>query len=58
MNRVDPDEYFREKLNRLSIRNYMDLMRRYVFKAAREDVDMNEFDKEIDKLLEKNKNDN
>lgn len=53
------DKYFREKLNRLSKLNmssYEDLMRRYVIKAASlGSVDMNEFDRDINELLEQEK---
>lgn len=53
------DKYFREKLDRLSKLNmssYNDLMNRYVIKAASGgSVDMNEFDRDIDELLKEDK---
>ena len=56
----EQDKYFREKLNRLSklsMSSYEDLMQRYVMKATSFGlVDMNEFDKEIDELLKEDKN--
>lgn len=55
----EQDKYFREKLNRLyklNMSSYEDLMQRYVIKAASFGlVDMDEFDRDIDALLEQEK---
>lgn len=48
------DKYFKDKLKKLKFDDYNDLMKRYIIEAASfGSVDMNEFDKDIDELLEK-----
>lgn len=52
-------KYFREKLDslaKLNMSNYIDLMKKYTMKAASFDgIDMNEFDRDINELLEQEK---
>lgn len=47
---VDIDKYFNEKLNRLSNRDYTNLMLQFV---RRPEIEIREFDRQIDELLAK-----
>lgn len=52
----EQDRYFREKLKKLSITDCKELMVKYIVKAVSYgSIDMNEFDREIDELLSKEK---
>lgn len=47
---VDIDKYFREKLSRLSNRDYSNLMLQFLGKP---EIEIREFDRQIDELLNK-----
>jgi hypothetical protein len=50
---VDKDNYFNEKLNRLSVRDYSNLMLEVYQMKTGGWIEFREFDKKIDKLLNK-----